>query len=101
MKPIHYDFVRVNSDNIRFDLLHDFYFNVCKNSFDVHELESYDDWQYVLQNNYMTFFIIIVHNKRAVGGCVYEVYKKSSCVMLTYVATWQCLKKQPKHYRYV
>jgi ribosomal protein S18 acetylase RimI-like enzyme len=81
-----YRFIRVNSQNIRFDLLRDFYFNVCKNAFNEHELESYEDWEYVIQNQYMTFFIIIVHENKVVGGCVYEVYKKSSCSMLTYVA---------------
>lgn len=81
-----YSFIRVNTKNIRFDLLHDFYFCICKKAFNEHELESYDDWEYVLQNQYMTFFIIIVHENKVVGGCVYEVYKKSSCTMLTYVA---------------
>ena len=81
-----YKFIRVNSSNMRFDLLHDFYYKICKHAFNEHELESYDDWEYVLQNNYMTFFIIIVHDNNVIGGIVYEVYKKSSCTMLTYIA---------------
>lgn len=81
-----YQFVRVNSSNMRFDLLHDFYHNICKKAFNEHELESYDDWEYVLENNYMTFFIIILHDNNVIGGIVYEVYKKSSCAMLTYIA---------------
>jgi len=80
-----YNFVRVNSTNVRTDLVEGFY-NICKHAFNEHELESYDDWIYVLQNNYMTFFIIILHQNEVIGGVVYEVYSRSSCAMLTYVA---------------
>src|SRR5258705_534864 len=105
-----FQFVRVNSKNMKsnhtvddsvpnehvsaadnifpkekyFDLLRNFYFGVCKAAFNEHELESYDDWEYVLQNNYMTFFIVILLEGEVIGGTVYEVYKKSSCAMLTY-----------------
>jgi GNAT superfamily N-acetyltransferase len=81
-----YQFIRVNSSNMRFDLLHDFYYKICKNAFNEHELESYNDWEYVLENNYMTYFIIIVQNNTVIGGIVYEVYRQSSCTMLTYIA---------------
>lgn len=81
-----FEFIRINPNNKRLDLLSDFYFNVCKTSFDEHELESYDIWKYELENDFMTFFIVVVHENKVVGGLAYEVYTKSSCVMITYIA---------------
>ena len=81
-----FEFIRINSDNKQLDLLSDFHQNICKSSFNEHELESFDIWKYELENDFMTFFILVLFDNKVVGGLAYEVYTNSACIMITYVA---------------
>jgi ribosomal protein S18 acetylase RimI-like enzyme len=81
-----FKFIRINRNNKQLDLLSNFYFNICKIAFDEHELERYDDWKYELENNFITFFILVLYENNVVGGLAYEIYKKHSCAMITYIA---------------
>jgi hypothetical protein len=79
-----------NNDEHNVNMIYDFYHNVCKNTFDSHELEDYQKWIEALDNNNIkniyTHFIIITENNKVIGGIVNEIYKKSICSLVSYIA---------------
>jgi hypothetical protein len=87
-----------NSNNYNVNLIYNFYHNVCKNIFDKHELEDYQKWLDALDNNkniytyeqknyhLYTYFVIITLNDKVIGGVVNEIYQKSMCSLISYIA---------------
>lgn len=85
-----------NINNYNIKLVYDFYHNVCKNIFDIHELEDYQKWLNALNknmytnerknDNLYTYFVIITLNDKVVGGVVNEIYQKSMCSLVSYIA---------------
>jgi hypothetical protein len=77
-----------NINNYNIKLIYDFYHYVCKNIFDTHELEDYQKWLDALNNNknIFTYFVIITLNDKVIGGVVNEIYQKSMCSLVSYIA---------------
>lgn len=82
-----FTFVKINKKNKNFLLIHDFYYNVCKKCFDEHELEDYFNWENAFKKkNIYTSFIIVTYNNNAIGGIVSEIYLRSMCCLISYIA---------------
>jgi hypothetical protein len=78
---------KINKKNTNYDLLSQFYNNVCKNAFDEHELEDYTNWiNSFRKKNIHTSFIVITLDNKVIGGVVNEIYIRSSCSLISYIA---------------
>lgn len=87
IKKNNFIFNKIDKKNINLNYIHDFYFNVCKKSFDEHELEDYFNWENAFnKKNIYTSFIIITLNNEVIGGVVSEIYSKSNCCLISYIA---------------
>lgn len=78
------------NNNSNFYLVYDFYHKICQNIFDKHELENYQKWLDAQNNNNITniytYYIIVTLNNIVIGGIANEIYKKSMCSLVSYIA---------------
>jgi hypothetical protein len=82
-----FTFVKIDKKNKESSLIYDFYHNVCKKCFDEHELEDYFNWENAFKKkNIYTSFIIIICDDKAIGGIVTEIYLRSMCCLISYIA---------------
>jgi hypothetical protein len=79
--------IKINKKNKNYDLLEQFYNNVCANAFDEHELEDYTNWlNSFRKKNIHTSFIVITLDNKVIGGVVNEIYLRSMCSLISYIA---------------
>jgi GNAT superfamily N-acetyltransferase len=82
-----FSFIKVNSHYKNYELIRDFH-NMCKNIFNEHELEKCSDWERSIENknNIISYFIIITHKNKVIGGIINEIYTNSMCCLISYLA---------------